>query len=130
MTEGERLQRNREKALRYYRNNLEKVRERGRKYAKARHSADTSFKRKARLKANYGMTPEEWLAMFEAQGCRCAICGSDNPNAKAGWNTDHCHKSGKVRFILCAHCNRGLGAFRDNPEWLRKAAEMLEKING
>lgn len=130
MTEGERLQRNREKALRYYRNNLEKVRERGRKYAKARHAADPSFKRKARLKANYGMTPEEWLAMFEAQGCRCAICGSDNPNAKAGWNTDHCHKSGKVRFILCAHCNRGLGAFRDNPEWLRKAAEMLEKIHG
>lgn len=128
MTEGERLQRNREKALRYYWGNLEKVRARHREYAKARNADDPSLKRRARLKASYGMTPEEWLEMFEAQGCRCAICGSDKPNAKTGWNTDHCHKSGKVRFILCAHCNRGLGAFRDNPEWLRRAAEMLEEI--
>ena len=126
MSEEERLARNREKALRYYHSNLEKVRERSREYAKARHTSDPSLKRRSRLKAKYGMTPEEWQAMFEAQDCKCAICGSDNPNAKAGWNTDHCHKSGRVRFILCAHCNRGLGAFRDNPNWMRKAADMLE----
>ena len=130
MSEDERLARNREKSLRYYHSNLERVRKKHREYAKARHAADPSLKRRSKLKANYGMTPEEWQAMFEAQGCRCAICGSDEPNAKAGWNTDHCHKSGRVRFILCAHCNRGLGAFRDNPDWMRKAADMLEARNG
>ena len=129
MSEEDRLRRNREKSLLYYHNNIEKVRERGREYAKKRHAADPGLKRRAMLKSKYSLTPDGWQAMFEAQGCRCAICGSDRPNAKAGWNTDHCHKSGKVRFILCAHCNRGLGAFRDNPEWMRKAADMIEAIN-
>lgn len=119
-----------ERSKRSYWSNLEKSRAKQRKYAKARHAADPSLKRRAKLKSQYDMTPEQWQEMFEAQGCKCAICGSDKPNAKAGWNTDHCHKSGRVRFILCAHCNRGLGAFRDNPDWMRKAADMLEAING
>jgi hypothetical protein len=114
----------------YYQRNLDECRKKGREAAKSRHATDPGLKRRARLKSNYGMTPEQWREMFEAQGCKCAICGSDKPNAKAGWNTDHCHKSGRVRFILCAHCNRGLGAFRDNPDWMRKAADMLEAING
>jgi hypothetical protein len=129
MSDEERIQRNREKALRYFHSNLEKVRERGREYAKKRHAADPTLKRRVMLKAKYGLTPDEWQGMFEGQGCRCAICGSDQPNAKAGWNTDHCHKTGHVRFILCAHCNRGLGAFKDNPEIMRKAADMIEAIN-
>jgi hypothetical protein len=114
----------------YYQRNLDECRKKGREAAKSRHAADPGLKRRARLKSNYGMTPEQWREMFEAQGCKCAICGSEHPNAKAGWNTDHCHKSGRVRFILCAHCNRGLGAFRDNPDWMRKAADMLGAING
>ena len=129
MSEEERLRRNREKSLIYYRKNLEKVRERGREYAKKRHAADPTLKRRAMLKSKYRLTPDEWQSMFERQGCKCAICGSDQPNAKAGWNTDHCHKTGRVRFILCAHCNRGLGAFKDNPEIMRKAADMIEAIN-
>lgn len=112
----------------YYERNLDECRKKGRESAKKRHAADPSLKRRAKLKAGYNMTPEQWQGMFEAQGCRCAICRSESPNAKAGWNTDHCHKTGRVRFILCAHCNRGLGAFRDSPELMRKAADMLEEI--
>jgi DNA repair exonuclease SbcCD ATPase subunit len=112
----------------YYHRNLDECRRKGRETAKARHAADPALKRRNKLKSDYGMTPEQWQAMFEAQGRKCAICGSEHPNAKPGWNTDHCHKTGRVRFILCAHCNRGLGAFRDNPEIMRKAADMLEAI--
>jgi hypothetical protein len=107
---------------------LDSCRKKGREYAVARHAADPSLKRRAKLKEKYDLTPDQWQAMFEAQGCRCAICQSDKPNAKAGWNTDHCHKTGRVRFILCAHCNRGLGAFRDDPALMRRAADMLEEI--
>lgn len=128
MSEDERLKRNREKSLKYYYENLDKVRERGREYARKRHANDPTLKRRSMLKTKYKLTPDEWMGMFEAQGCRCAICRSESPNAKAGWNTDHCHKTGRVRFILCAHCNRGLGAFRDSPELMRKAADMLEEI--
>lgn len=112
----------------YYQRNLDECRKKGRDAARARHAANPGLKRRAKLKYDYGMTPDQWQDMFEAQGCKCAICGSENPNAKAGWNTDHCHKTGRVRFILCAHCNRGLGAFKDNPEIMRRAADMLEAI--
>lgn len=34
-----------------------------------------------------------------------------------------------IRFLLCKHCNRGLGAFRDDPSLMRRAADLLEQLN-
>jgi hypothetical protein len=52
----------------------------------------------------------------------CVICGAGGPLV-----VDHCHASGKVRGMLCSHCNRGLGHFRDDPELLEFAAEYLRQ---
>ena len=117
------------RSKRYYWSNLDESREKSRNYAKKRHAADPSIKRRSKLKSDYGMTPEQWQEMFNGQGCKCAICNTTEPQSKNGWNTDHCHKTGKVRFILCAHCNRGLGAFKDNTAVMRRAAEMLDQFN-
>lgn len=85
--------------------------------------------RVATIKQRYGITPEQWEQMFEDQGRRCAICNSDHPKIKTGrWATDHCHASLGVRGILCHSCNVGLGNFKDNPAFLRAAAEYLETI--
>ena len=73
----------------------------------------------------YGLTQEQWEAMFEAQGRRCASCGVDDPGSSYGWHTDHCHDTGVVRGILCLKCNRGIG-FLNSPEHLRKCADWLE----
>lgn len=123
-----------QKRAAYYRNHdveLEKLRTR---------QADPEFQAKARermakwkasdprgpwrlaLKTHYRMTLEEYDAMVLAQEGRCDICSDvlDRPNV------DHCHNSGNVRALLCGHCNRGLGYFRDNPEALRAAAAYLE----
>lgn len=78
------------------------------------------------LAKHYSITTDEWDAMLRAQGERCAICGTDTP-AGRGWHTDHCHTTGKVRGILCIHCNAGLGQFRDSAEVLSKAAEYLRR---
>jgi hypothetical protein len=119
-----------ERSKRHYHKNIEKSRAKHRAAAK-RRLADPEQRAVIyfRKRAGYaGLTPEQWNAMFDSQGRVCAICKADDPGAKAGWNTDHCHKTKKVRFILCAHCNRGLGAFKDSPALLRAAADALERI--
>jgi hypothetical protein len=50
----------------------------------------------------------------------CVIFGS-----KEKLVVDHDHKNNKIRGMLCNHCNRGLGHFRDDPMLLEFAAQYL-----
>lgn len=76
----------------------------------------------------YGLTPERYVEMLEEQGGVCAICGTDEwPGKDNRPHVDHDHSTGRVRGILCSHCNHGLGKFRDDPKRLRAAAEYLER---
>ncbi len=61
--------------------------------------------------------------LFEFQEQKCAICGA--PPAEKPLAIDHCHKTGKVRGLLCHKCNMGLGMFLDRPELLDEAASYL-----
>jgi hypothetical protein len=67
----------------------------------------------AAQRIRYGITREQWEALFERQGRKCAICPSTSPRAKRGWHTDHDHGTGAVRGILCGPCNRLVGAYED-----------------
>lgn len=71
------------------------------------------------------ITSDQWNDLFVSQGRRCAICRSDSPRSKKHWHTDHCHETGRVRGILCASCNRGLGAFRDEIVTMEHAIQYL-----
>lgn len=79
--------------------------------------------RQQRLK-RYGLVLEDYDRMLEAQGGRCAICGLSNRVL----GIDHCHKTNKVRAILCINCNAALGGFMDSPQLLRSAADYLESF--
>lgn len=70
---------------------------------------------------DYGITPEEYQAMSEAQDGKCAIC-----HTRHRLVVDHCHKTMKVRGLLCQRCNKGIGLFLDDPIALRRAAKYLE----
>jgi len=75
----------------------------------------------------YGVSPEQYAAMLEAQGGQCAICDSDQwPGKGNSPHVDHEHATGKVRGLLCTNCNNGLGNFGDDPARLRAAADYLE----
>ena len=83
------------------------------------------------IKRKYGLTLDEYVAMLERQGGGCSICGVRQSQlwrevVRQPLVIDHCHNSNKVRGLLCDHCNRGLGQFRDDPALLRRAAEYLE----
>ena len=51
---------------------------------------------------------------------QCVICGDSGALV-----VDHDHVTGQIRGMLCNHCNRGLGHFRDDPMLLEFAAQYL-----
>lgn len=79
------------------------------------------------LKHRYGITLEEYEVLLESQNFKCKICGSKENTQ--GWRlaVDHCHKTGRVRGLLCHNCNRALGLFKDNAENLKKAIWYVEE---
>lgn len=60
------------------------------------------------------------LADIKSTTTECVICGAQEPLV-----VDHDHVTGQVRGMLCNHCNRGLGHFRDDPQLLEFAAQYL-----
>ena len=81
-----------------------------------------NIKRRCHLRLKYDITEEDYERMYEEQGGHCKICGAK----KKLLYIDHCHKTGKVRGLLCNHCNTGLGLLKDNVENLRSAIAYLE----
>jgi hypothetical protein len=83
--------------------------------------------RRRALQAMYGLGWDEYEAMLASQGGRCAVCGASEAGGRGNWHVDHDHESGRVRGLLCAGCNVGIGQFRDDPERLRAAARYLDR---
>jgi hypothetical protein len=68
----------------------------------------------ASIKHRHGLTKEEWQMMFDKQlGC-CAICGKHQSEVKRRLVVDHCHKTGKIRKLLCDLCNTRLGWYENH----------------
>jgi hypothetical protein len=65
------------------------------------------------------ISDEELIELLKTESC--TICG-----AKEKLVVDHCHKNNFVRGMLCNHCNRGLGHFRDDPMLLEFAQKYLQ----
>lgn len=89
----------------------------------------------SKFKRLYGINYEEYLEMEKEQNHRCAICGLTleetpfnnrwkSPNKHL--SIDHCHKTGKIRGLLCGRCNIGLGYFVHNPFILINAIKYLK----
>lgn len=79
------------------------------------------------IKRRYGCTLEQYNAMLTLQGGACAICSTlHNPAEKKGrLYVDHCHETGKVRALLCKHCNSLLGYAKDDTGVLSRAMDYL-----
>lgn len=75
------------------------------------------------LRTFYGLTLSQYEALLREQEGLCAICHS----LMVRPNVDHDHFTGKVRELLCGHCNTLLGRAKDSEEILQKAVAYLRK---
>lgn len=79
----------------------------------------------------YGLTQEQYDALMDRQGGMCAICSCGfSDSVRRRINVDHCHRSGRVRGLLCNSCNLGLGLFAELATVLGRAAEYLQAGGG
>lgn len=65
----------------------------------------------------YDLSVQDKEELIKKQGGTCA-----NENCQYGLDddhklyVDHCHKTGKVRGLLCHHCNAALGLLMESPD--------------
>jgi len=85
-----------------------------------------------RLKIQYGMTEFDWLIMYEQQGGKCLMSNCTVTSHDKWWEqgnkglcVDHCHKTGKIRGLLCSECNRKVGILEKN---IRLAHDQIKHI--
>jgi hypothetical protein len=127
----------------YYLANKEKKNAQSRQWAK-----DNPEKMNAYAKKHYHLNKGnhrqrntryniDFAELLAKQGGKCLICKTTSPEGNGdGWHVDHnhaCCATGRgscgscVRGILCNNCNRGLGQFKDNIEFLEDAQHHLLK---
>lgn len=93
---------------RWRENNRDKDRAAAKRWAKEHPKEAKAIARRNQLRVRYGITPEDYIFLFEAQGGVCAICGNENTGGR-NLCVDHNHETGKVRGLLCTSCNTGVG---------------------
>jgi hypothetical protein len=72
--------------------------------------------------------------MYYEQDGKCKICSTeislvDVKNTSACACVDHCHKTNKVRGLLCNHCNRALGLLKENETVLQNMLKYVQYHN-
>lgn len=72
----------------------------------------------------YGIDVTIYNQMLKDQQGVCFICKSEDTRGHR-LAVDHCHKTGKVRSLLCGSCNITLGLIKENPDTLNKMINYL-----
>jgi len=114
----------------YHSNNWDRVCGHKRKYVE-NLTPEKLAKQKERMswwhiKRKYGLTREMWDKMFEAQNRVCALCQKRTTGRGNGrLDVDHCHETGRVRGLLCRHCNTALGILGDTPDKMERVMDYL-----
>ena len=94
------------------------------------------YQRTSNLRKNFGLSMDEYEQMLAKQNNLCAICEKPETfihhqtKETARLAVDHCHKTNKVRKLLCKSCNTALGLFKDDIGVMENAVQYLKDHNG
>ncbi len=60
---------------------------------------------------------KEFVQLLKLQGGKCVICGIDASELKRAIDVEHCHRTGKIRGLVCSRCNAAIG-------WIEKVMTL------
>ena len=113
----------------YYRKNKKKAKAVRKKYykenrkaildqMKERYHSDPAVRQShidSAIKSKHGISADvyryEYWRLYEMQNGNCAVC-----RKRKKLVLDHCHRTGKIRGLLCSNCNTALGLVKENLE--------------
>jgi hypothetical protein len=147
MSDELRKLKDRERTAAYRRANPEKVREiQKRSYERIKEDPDRIVKLRDWQKAyreknretlvarerqrKFGITHAEYAELHHKQGGVCAICKKPETATRHGkvksLAVDHCHATGRIRGLLCADCNTGIGKLKEDKSIFLAAIQYLQ----
>lgn len=89
-----------------------------------------SYAANASMRAKYGVTLGWYNEQLAKQNGVCAICGNPETRQLNGKTkrlaVDHCHDTGKVRGLLCATCNTGIGNLKHSIALLEASIKYIQ----
>lgn len=103
---------------------------RNRKYRAENPARVRSMARLAHVARTYGLTAEQYNAMYEQQRGCCAICAIHASEMKYALAVDHDHETDRVRGLLCRKCNAAIGFFKEDAATLQSAIDYLSRHSG
>jgi len=86
-----------------------------RKYRQIHKEKVQEINLKSDLKRKYALTVEEYQTLLVKQDGYCAMCYERKPLV-----IDHCHKTKKVRGLLCVGCNVAVGHYENHKEKIER----------
>lgn len=87
---------------------------------------DKKWHKNWKLENKYGFNINDFNLMCKKQKNKCYICSKSFNNHRK-IQVDHNHKTGKLRKLLCRHCNTALGFVEENTNILYKMIEYLNE---
>jgi hypothetical protein len=130
-----------ELSRKYYHENKGQIREKAAAYAKSwreNHPEEYKARNKKHNRLRYernpycgrierhGISVQQIKDMVATQKNSCGICGKEFLNNF--FHIDHCHKTGRVRGLLCRKCNVGIGFMEDDVSILQKAIKYVQSF--
>lgn len=72
------------------------------------------------------ITKEDYNLMYHLQDGKCKICSRHQSKLKKSLSIDHCHKTGKIRGLLCHNCNAAIGLLKEDINAIESAIIYLK----
>ena len=79
-----------------------------------------------KLIRNFGINATEYYKLLKQQNNKCAICKNEYKEGNKKLAVDHCHKTGKIRGLLCSNCNPALGFLKEDLNIIKNLVRYIK----